>query len=249
MSISFIRPPGSSGGGGSGSVIEQTTAPVVDDSVLWLHPSKTVNTNPNIPTLHEVRGGVWVEVLWKVSGAWQDTAPAKPALASDDFNRADGSLTGQTTPVGGFAWTGLRGGIHSVVTNAAEGPGDAMSVIDVARSDVTVSAILARTTFAAGIAARVVDQDNFWLFFVSNGTWYFRYHVAGVATNHATGGAVADGTKFTMALSGDLVVAYMNDAEVARMTSATHNTATKHGIYSSTGTSTPGRVDDFVVQA
>lgn len=76
MTISFIRPGGL---GGTNEVVEGTTAPAVNDSVLWVHPSKTVNSNENIPTLHEVKAGAWVEILWKVGGNWQDAAPSTPA--------------------------------------------------------------------------------------------------------------------------------------------------------------------------
>lgn len=63
---------------GSKIVVERIETPSVDDGILWIHPSKTVNSNEGIPTLHEVKNGAWVEILWRVAGFWQDSAPATP---------------------------------------------------------------------------------------------------------------------------------------------------------------------------
>lgn len=88
--MSYLADEGLIGGGGSTEVIEQTTAPTADGTVLWLHPSKTVNSNENIPTLHEVQAGAWVEVSWKVGGVWQDTAPvAPPAPVTGTWTRTE----------------------------------------------------------------------------------------------------------------------------------------------------------------
>lgn len=165
---------------------------------------------------------------------WLDASKAATVIASDDFNRANGSLG---TPVLGSAWINARGAI-SIVTNQAsttENSNVSSAVIETGQSDVDITV----TLVALGPEAGTVTRNT-------NATDGVRFGPSAVT---AFGGPTFSPSTYSSAFVGGDVMrvkavgpnytVYKNGTQVLAFTSTYNQSATRHGLaFGSGGTNT-----------
>lgn len=160
------------------------------------------------------------------------TAPAAGAIASDDFNRADGPLG--STPVGGFAWQQTPANTFSVVSNSLRDGGSSPDLsrawIDDGQADGRLSCIVQNQ--AQGLLFRAAaDGSSGYYFFWSVGSsaWRFGTYAANFVGLASGTGAWSAGAKIEVVMSGSNFTFYVNDVQVLTATNTTH-TGTRHGV-------------------
>lgn len=168
--------------------------------------------------------------------------------ATDNFNRANGTLNGSTASDGVSVWT--NSGTFNVASNQATGAGNSSRCwIDCGSADVEVQ-VTKSTTGATGanrcgLLVRYVDASNY-LFFHCNGTAFTANKVvAGTSTSLGTGGSVVAGDVLKVVANGSSVALYVNGSLLLGPYTVTdHQTATKHGLYSAFSADS---MDDFSI--
>lgn len=163
-------------------------------------------------------------------------------IVSDSFNRANGAIgtadTGQT-------WATTNGGSSYSISSNQVAPaliGSAQHtpcVIDAGKSDGIVSCDYASSVSGTGLVFRLVDDANFWLVLVFDGTMYKK--VAGSYTFVAS--VTAGNGTWTAELDGTSIVVKNNGVQQASVTDSFNQTGTKHG-FSSVNSNTQ-RYDNF----
>lgn len=258
--MALTQPYTKRAGAGSAEVMSQPATPDIDASKLWLHPSKTVNTFTNIPTFHEVQSGVWVEMLWKVDGVWQNTAPTS-LIAQDNFNRS-GVLVPSTTSDGKFTWADLWAGSGSnLKTNGSALLNNtsyhaAALDLGVANVDMSVgvTSIVGNGGGWVGFTFRGVDLNNYWETGWNPGTTAGTYNytiwknIAGVFTEVARlDASAAVPSSLRLVCNGSSIELFVNGTSTLTTTDTAHNTATRHG-FSVAGSATDyTQLDNFEV--
>lgn len=180
-----------------------------------------------------------------------------PASITDSFNRADSATTMGSTDTGQLwvpnhgTW-GINGNRAYEVATAADN--QETTVVQSGIADCTIAVTLAIATSQAGICFRCSDPNNLWVV-LSTGTagalqTYKR--VAGTFTQLGTNGLpCANGDVLSVVLSGSSITVKKNGTTVAACsgTDAHNATATKHGLYIFSISSTAARFDDFSIAA
>ncbi|MBN9523027.1 hypothetical protein J0H58_31695 [bacterium] len=187
------------------------------------------------------------------------------ANRADNFNRANGSLNGQTPSDGGSAWVCVTGGSVSGNAFAHAGGGGEYNALSAAASDVDVVATMSALPAAFGrgsLLARGSDSSNFWHVGVrcgstptTPGVWAINKRVAGTDTAvvSGTGPALGVGSRLRLNAVGDRLRIYHTPSGGSESlildtgTGQTHNqSATAHGLGGSFNDSTV-RWDDFAI--
>lgn len=171
----------------------------------------------------------------------------------DTFTGADGTALSAHTPdidvVGGgwlaaTAWT-----IQSNQANSAGAGAANYARANVGLADVTVSAQAVTASGGRfGLVVRFVDTSNHWIIY-SSATGQFlqiREITAATETQRAVITGVAQTVPFlmTVTLAGNVITATFGTNTVT-YTSASHNTATRHGLYTNGAN---GRYDNFEIK-
>jgi hypothetical protein len=170
---------------------------------------------------------------------------------ADDFNRANGTLSGATPSDGGSAWT-VSFGTFAVDTNKAKetsGAAHCNADLEASETDGTVQVTLSTLGSAdIGLVFRKVDANNFWFVYENTSGVVLKKMVAGSPSTVAFAlPTTADGDVLSVVLSGDTITVKRNGSNAlspATVTDATHNTGTRHGLYVSLGGGSE-RADDF----
>lgn len=164
-------------------------------------------------------------------------------LASDSFNRDDGSALGVTdglghTSSGGAnkAWTETYGSFEIASNHLAGSGGDepgAVACVDVSQSDHHVGCDMPTSyNIGNGVVARVVDANNLWVAIVSGD--YLRVYLRTTAGGWVmkAEAVVTHVEPYTCELiaSGNDIYATYSGVTTETVTDATHNTATKAGV-------------------
>jgi hypothetical protein len=169
-------------------------------------------------------------------------------LASDSFNRADGTLitadSGQTWQFGTVA--------GQVVSNQANttGSNDHPTWIDCSVSDATFAQLTVTTGTGSGLGAgfvlgRLSDKDNYWWFGQSafdSSNYELGKRVAGAFTivTTSTQPALA-GDVLKLTFNGATVTGYVNGLQVCTASDSFNQTATSYGF----SCASTNRIDDF----
>lgn len=162
---------------------------------------------------------------------------------ADDFNRGNGTLVGQTTPIGGKVWQRYTSGTGTkdfvISGNAAGGTGDnsrQLMGIDCATGD----GIL-RVTYKGGGAnsdiiipfriAATGPTSNYLMLTGATGKWTLRKTIAATTTTiGVTPVATAAGQAIEIRLAGSSIKVYVNGVLAGAYTETDLQAETRHGI-------------------
>lgn len=183
--------------------------------------------------------------------------PAWTVKATENFNAADGDLTGKTTTTGALTWalpTNATTGLSILSNEATTASGTRKNVVDTGSADHRVRVRLSRLgTGAANRAVRVLARvtDTSTYYFASprvdntnDGVSIWKNKGGTVSSLKSSGAVIPKaGDYLDIEVKGGTLVAYLNDVEVLR-TSDTELTGTRAGAEVQTATCA---VDDFTV--
>jgi hypothetical protein len=204
----------------------------------------------------------------KIFAAWALAAvlfaPSLAVIASDLFTDTNGTrLNAHTMTAGGLSWAEESTCEFEVQSNKAvwkTSVGWCLATIEASDASVSVEADIAvpnATDYAVGLNVRFVDSNNNWRAQIdrrSSGTpeLIIVEVTGGGETNRDTDalGAVSGTTvNLKVTTSGDVINAYLDDVLTSTYTSASHNTATKHGLAIYSGFDTTPTWDAFVLDS
>jgi hypothetical protein len=162
-----------------------------------------------------------------------------PYLLRDTFTDADGTALDAHIMEVGPGWTEY-GGEWEIESNRAQnasGTGWISAAADALEADTTEKAVVNMGAGAeAGLCGRLSDEDNAWFVVLREATDELAIieDNAGTATTRATGEvSVSSGVEYLLKVvfTGHTIIAYVDDVEIARYESATHNAqATRFGL-------------------
>lgn len=163
----------------------------------------------------------------------------------DSFTRADSATAlgnGETnnspwvlTSTGSTVW-GITNNQAYVVSTTT--PGRSIAYQETNEADCIIETDIAQLgSFNNGLAFRVTDRDNFWLFTISPGSFTLGKYVATAITNVVVKSGTYTAGKLTIYLKGNKIEVYLDGFLLTRVYDNFNSTATKHGLYS--------RADDF----
>jgi len=178
------------------------------------------------------------------------------AIASDSFNRANGSL-GNTDGAGheegnggsGAAWT-AQSGTWGITSNKAQasalGSGIAVATATSSTEDVLIECDLVRSGGVVGIVARWEDSNNYLRAYHDGTNAVLQEVVSGTATTRITAAATyAANASIRLHLRGQRAMLYYNDLYVGTYgTTITSVSGTAHGLYT---TDTGNTHDNLIV--
>jgi len=166
-------------------------------------------------------------------------------LASDTFTDINGTALNAHTMDIGTGWTHQNGTFqvqsnHCEVNSIAADP-SSIATTDVSAADLTIEGNVtfditdASNYSAGGLIFRYVDNNNLWfigvdpqlntlqIFERTTGTWTLR---------DGSTPTVNNGIEYALKVttSGNVITGWLDDANVVTYTSASHNTATLHGL-------------------
>jgi hypothetical protein len=203
------------------------------------------------------------------------TPPATPggALIFDSFSRANATYAYTPTPALGSTEAGSLGPLAWALSNvgglgasgdfgilngraAYLGASPGMAVVDAGTATVDVRVDSRPGTFGngrTGLVFRYVDSNNFWALMAEGSTpgtqtiTLYRCD-SGTLNTITSGAAPASWTTLRVTASGTTITAFCDATQVLTTSSATHQTATKVGMFLYQGTG-PGlsRWDNFTV--
>jgi hypothetical protein len=191
-------------------------------------------------------------------------APSLAVIDSDTFTDTNGTdLDAHDTDVGTQPWVQLGTCVMGISGNKAVWEltsGWCGATVDSSDADVAVEVDIAipnASDYAYGLFVRFVDGNNYWrVFFYRNSGGTPALNIdennASTETNRDTDnlGAVSGTTKnLKVTLSGNTINAYVDDVLTSTYTSASHNTATKHGLMIYSGFDTSGTFDNYSVDS
>ena len=165
-----------------------------------------------------------------------------PPLAGDSFDGSDSSDLGSTDGAGGeetggsgVLWADLTGD-PQIASNAfcASASADTAAVLDVAKSDVVITAVLTARASGPGIVFRAVDSDNYFRAAVDGSNIKIWERTSGSWTERASAAAgTSNGTDYfaCLTLEGTAIRFVVNQVAVT-YTSSVRQSATKHGVFS-----------------
>lgn len=175
------------------------------------------------------------------------------AIFLDDFNRADGALSGDNGWVANAGTWSIVGNTAQMTASAADNQNTI--VRDYAATNGTYSVILAAMASPAagvGLCFRSVDNANNWVVDAgtSTGQTAIYYRSGGnytLAAQTSTWPGWAVGDKMSIRLNEDLIELLRNDVVVLSVNSTVHQGGSKHGLRQYNGTNVAGQVsfDDF----
>lgn len=162
---------------------------------------------------------------------------------TDNFNRSDRSLSGDTPSDGGSAWV-VHAGTWNILNNAAYKPSN-FNTNECCSIESSVSNVDVQTTHSllgnGGVAVRIADNNNYLLAAVlsTQATMYKR--VAGTATQLGStySGNTAAGDVWKFTANGTSLTMSQNGTSRITATDGAGQSNTKHGLYdfsSATGT-------------
>lgn len=194
------------------------------------------------------------------------TPPATPGSAKifDSFSRTPSLLCWTATPtlgsteagsLGAKTWQYRNANTWGVMDGRAVFQGTYYGVAwvtsDSANMDVRVDRRAVQGLHRTGVAARVVDGDNYLCAAAEAGVLGSQAinvykNVAGTFTSLGNGTSVpASWTTLRMTCSGNTITVYCDATQVLQVTDSTHNTATGAGLFSNYAPSTARRWDNF----
>ena len=187
------------------------------------------------------------------------------ANRADNFNRANGSLNGQTPSDGGSAWVCVTGGSVSSNAFAHGGGGAEYNSLAAGAADVDVSATMTALPAAFGrgsLMVRASDSSNFWHCGIRagsgptvGGVWQINKRVAGTdtAVTSTTGPSLGVGSSIRVNAVADRIRVYhtpSGGSESLVLDTGTgqsfNQSATLHGLGGSFNDATV-RWDDFAI--
>lgn len=182
---------------------------------------------------------------WQQTGSATGITPNPGVGVSDSFTRSDGVIG---TATSGQTWSTFNQDAVTwqTVSNQAGVPSTGsfhknLAWLDSGTPDGTVQVTIAATSGGAGLALRVTDSSNYYLW---SGNSVSKV-VAGSASQLLTGLTnLGAGDVAKAVMSGSTLKLYRNGALVGIVTDSFNNTATKHGISVQLSTE---RLDDFTV--
>ena len=175
------------------------------------------------------------------------------ANRSDDFNRADNSASLGTPSDGGSAWVAAAGTFGIQTNKAAKISSDSVwqtAYLEASTSSADVQGtITTNSANSLGLCARLADNNNFLMGYVSPGNAYLFKRVGGtftqIGTTYTGGFADQDVLKLTIDGSNNIAL-YKNGSSIKTGSGITDgSTNTKHGLVFFNTTSV--RVDDFSI--
>lgn len=171
---------------------------------------------------------------------------------TDNFNRADSTTSLGTPSDSGSAWL-VAGGTWGIASNQGyrvDIGSYAFAYLEtsVAEGDVQVTLAVCDNPYD-GPLCRFTDDQN-WVGVLAgdaSNEIYLYKRIAGTYTQLGStyAGAVAAGDILKLSFSSTAYTVYQNTVSRITATDSSHNTITKHGILSNTGTAGGGRFDTF----
>lgn len=189
---------------------------------------------------------------------WEAPVAALPAVASDDFARADGPLG--TTPVGAKAWTAMQGTIviagekaTATAVNAVAGtPTGAAAVVDTGLTDATASIEVDGVQYNCGLLVRGRADGSGYYFMWSGSGVEYRIGIRNATGNFTklvgTGTTIptfANHRKLSLTAKGGKLTAKADGVTILETTDTTLTGTSQGIVYAATGF----KVDNFRVDA
>jgi hypothetical protein len=174
------------------------------------------------------------------------------ANRTDNFNRADSSTALGTPSDGGSDWVeGSLTTAYGISSNHAytvNSTGYDLAYLESSQSDCTVQVTLSGNLGVfVGLCCRLSDASNYWWIGGVSGTLLIDKIVAGSQTTvNTTSGTFVSGDVIAVILSGSTITLQQNGSSVLTATDSFNQTATKHGLWTFSGGSSP-RWDDFSI--
>lgn len=157
-------------------------------------------------------------------------------IAADNFDRANGDLNGQTTPVGGYTWLSAAG-TFEILDNQAKPKSN--SVNDMTTINVGVPNVSAKVTMAVwggganqSLIFRRTNNSNYWRFYYEGTAFRVQRIVSSVFSTIATSEPMArnNGDVLEVKCLGSLIECYVNGSKVISIIDTSMQTATQFGI-------------------
>lgn len=156
-----------------------------------------------------------------------------------------------------FGWLKIRDNQVNSETGAYQPVPNSVHFVDCAAADGIVRADVRAyayvNTAQGGIVFRIVDSDNYWVFYESSVSgseaYYLRKKVAGVWTTVASGGGSQGFHEFEVTLNGSSIIAKRASVEIYNGTDSDLMAATRYGVYLYTSGDRPdydwAKIDNF----
>jgi hypothetical protein len=164
-------------------------------------------------------------------------------LLRDTFTGTNGSMLNAHAPdVGSGPWV-HQSGTFDLQNNRANhasngGTGDARATLDAGRADVRAElTVNLAATASAGILARFVDNQNFWMLILNLGTgdlqlWETTAGTSTLRASSAFSGSISTDYQLRLVCQGNQFTGTVNGGNTVAYSSANHNSATKFGLRS-----------------